>query len=80
MNIRLDIARIEYGQGCIRNELPVIDQGYLIGRLESIWYLTICHDVNVPMLREELVECPQAESQLVVVAVPPFNIAKLGET
>ena len=58
----------------------VIHQGNLIGGLEPIGYLTIRDDENMPVFRKELFKCPQAKPQLVVVAVPTFNIAKLGKT
>ena len=57
----------------------VIDQGGLIRRLEPIRHLAIRNDENVPMFRKELFKCAQAKSQLVVVAVPTFNIAELGK-
>ena len=58
----------------------VIDQGDLIGSLEPFGHLTIGDDVDVPMRRKEFFKGSQAESQLVVVSVPPLNIGKLGHT
>ena len=62
------------------NQLMVIDQGNSIGSLEPIGHLTIRDDENMAVFRKELFKCPQAKSQLVVVAVATFNIAKLGKT
>ena len=58
----------------------MIDKGNLIGSLEPIGHLTIRDDENVSVLGKEFFKCPQAKSQLVVVAVPTFNIAKFRKT
>ncbi len=57
----------------------MINQGDLIRSLKPIRHLAIRNNENVPMFRKELFKCAQAKSQLVVVAVPTFNIAKLGK-